>query len=62
MVAALRATPPADPALPVLIPGDPEMTERKRRLREGVPIPATLDRHIRDICERCGAPYVLQAE
>ena len=62
MIAMLRATPPADPALPVLVPGDPEMTERARRLSAGVPIPATLDRHIRDICERCGAPYLLQAE
>jgi LDH2 family malate/lactate/ureidoglycolate dehydrogenase len=60
MVALLRATPPADAALPVLVPGDPEMSERARRLGEGVPIPAALDRHIREICERCGAPYLLQ--
>lgn len=60
MVAALRATPPAEPGLPVLVPGDPEMAERARRLREGVPIPAALDRHVRDICARCGAPYLLQ--
>jgi len=61
MVALLRATPPADPAKPVLVPGDPEMTERTRRLAEGVPIPATLARQIREVCERCGAPYLLQA-
>lgn len=60
MVALLRATPAADPALPVLVPGDPEMTERAQRLREGIPIPAALDRQVRDICARCGAPYLLQ--
>ncbi|WPB86026.1 Ldh family oxidoreductase [Sediminicoccus rosea] len=59
LVDMLRATPPADPALPVLVPGDPEMRERERRQREGVPIPAALDRQIREICEGCGAPYLL---
>lgn len=60
MVAMLRASPPADPVLPVLVPGDPEMIERAHRLLDGVPISAALDRHIREICETCGAPYLLQ--
>ena len=60
MVEALRAAPPADPGRPVLVPGDPEEAERERRLREGIPIPSALDRHIRDICGRCGAAYVLR--
>ena len=60
MMEALRAAPPADPGRPVLVPGDPEEAERERRLREGIPIPPALDRHIRDICGRCGAAYVLQ--
>jgi LDH2 family malate/lactate/ureidoglycolate dehydrogenase len=60
MVEALRAAPPADPGRPVLVPGDPEEAERERRQREGIPIPPALDRHIRDICGRCGAAYVLQ--
>lgn len=55
----LHATPPADPGEPVLVAGDPEAEARERRLREGVPIPPALDRHVRDICGRCGAAYVL---
>jgi LDH2 family malate/lactate/ureidoglycolate dehydrogenase len=56
----LHATPPSDAAEPVLVAGEPEDQSRVRRLREGVPIPPALDRHIRDICGRCGADYVLQ--
>ena len=56
----LHATPPADPALPVLVAGEPEDRMRERRLAEGVPVPDTLDTLIRGICERCGAPYLLR--
>ncbi len=59
MIDVLHATPPSDPARPVLVAGDPEEAERARRLAEGIPVPAALDRHIRDICGRCGAAYVL---
>jgi LDH2 family malate/lactate/ureidoglycolate dehydrogenase len=60
MTGLLRGTPPADAAKPVLVPGDPEEAERARRRREGIPIPPALDTHIREICGRCGAAYVLQ--
>jgi len=43
----------------VLVAGDPEAAERERRLKNGIPIPEKLDKHIRDICGRCGAEYVL---
>jgi len=56
----LHATPPADPALPVLVAGEPEDMMRAKRLAEGVPVPATLDELIRGICDRCGAPYLLR--
>jgi LDH2 family malate/lactate/ureidoglycolate dehydrogenase len=56
----LHATPPADPAEPVLVAGEPEDAMRERRLREGVPVPDSLDALIRGICERCGAPYLLR--
>lgn len=59
MLDTLRATPPADPALPVLIPGDPEAAERARRQQEGIPVPARLAELIRAICTRCGADYCL---
>jgi LDH2 family malate/lactate/ureidoglycolate dehydrogenase len=55
----LHATPPVDPARPVLVAGDPEMVARERRLREGIPVPPALDRHIRAICERAEVEYLL---
>jgi LDH2 family malate/lactate/ureidoglycolate dehydrogenase len=60
MIDVLHGTPPADPDRPVLVPGEPEDLSRAERLRDGIPIPPTLDRHVRDICARCGATYVLQ--
>ena len=59
MLDVLRASPAADPARPVLVPGDPEAAERAKRLEVGIPVPPTLDQHVRDICARSGASYVL---
>lgn len=55
----LYTTPPLDPSRPVLVAGDPEAAERERRMKTGIPIPEKLHQHIRDICGRCGAQYVL---
>ncbi|MGT2509334.1 Ldh family oxidoreductase [Cupriavidus basilensis] len=52
----LHATPPADPAAPVLVPGDPEETTRAERLRHGVPLPEALVQQIREVSRRAGAP------
>ena len=60
LVDELHATPPTNPAEPVLVAGDPEAESRKRREREGIPIPPALAEKIRGICGRCGAPFVLQ--
>jgi uncharacterized oxidoreductase len=35
----LKATPPAAGSTEVLLPGEPEMRERRRRIRDGIPIP-----------------------
>ena len=58
----LRATPPADPARPVLVAGDPEAASRERRLREGIPLPPALLAKLRAVCEGCGAPFLLQPD
>jgi LDH2 family malate/lactate/ureidoglycolate dehydrogenase len=55
----LRATPPADPTLPVLVAGDPEAAKRETRLADGIPLPLTLIEKLRDVCARCGAPFLL---
>src|SRR5260221_5999068 len=49
VIDVLHATQPVDPALPVLVPGDPERASRERRLRDGIPIPASLLEKIREI-------------
>lgn len=59
-LAALRGTKPADPAKPVLIPGDPEDQERARRLEAGIPIPDSLSQHVRDVAAGCGVEFLLR--
>lgn len=59
VIDVMHATPAADPTKPVLVAGDPEEAERQRRLRDGIPMPASLDTLIRGICERSGAAYLL---
>lgn len=55
----LRATPPADPARPVMVPGDPERIAAARRGREGIPVGPGLLAKVREIAERAGVPFVL---
>ena len=55
----LHAVPPADPAKPVLVAGDPEALSREARLRDGIPIPDTLAARLRAVCEGCGAAFLL---
>ena len=56
----LHATPPIDPAQPVLVPGDPERASRADRLKNGIPLPDPLLEKIRAICERSAGPFVLR--
>lgn len=50
--AGLRASPPADPSLPVLVPGDPESAARKARGPAGITLPPGLVTALRDIAGR----------
>jgi LDH2 family malate/lactate/ureidoglycolate dehydrogenase len=59
VIDVLHATPPVDPAQPVLVPGDPEAAARERRLREGIPLPAPLLEKLRGVCERSGVAFIL---
>lgn len=56
----LHATRPANPAEPVLVPGDPEAAQHAERARLGIPLPAPLLRQIRDITARAGVADLLQ--
>jgi LDH2 family malate/lactate/ureidoglycolate dehydrogenase len=59
VIDVLHGTAPVDPAQPVLVPGDPEAASRERRLREGIPLPASLLGKLRAICERSGVAFIL---
>ena len=39
-VAYVKASPPVDPAAPVLVPGEPERIAREKRLRDGIEVDA----------------------
>ncbi len=60
LMAELRASPPADPAQPVLVPGDPEHEARRERLRTGLPMTETLFEEIRAVAAGSGAPFLLE--
>jgi LDH2 family malate/lactate/ureidoglycolate dehydrogenase len=59
VVDELRGARPVDPALPVLVAGDPEEAARAERASSGVPIPAALAERLRGVCERSAAPFLL---
>ena len=60
LTAGLRATPPVDPARPVLVPGDPEHEARRERLRTGIPMTETLFEEIRAVAAGSNAPFLLE--
>lgn len=62
LVAALRATPPADPDVPVLVAGDPEYECEEERRRNGIPVPAKLFVQLREMADRAQADFLLEAE
>lgn len=54
LIDALHATPPADPARPVLVAGDIEWRTRATREAEGIPIERKLLDELAALCERAG--------
>lgn len=59
LIDTLKATPPADPAQPVLVAGEPERAARAEREREGVPVSDTLVEELRRAAETSGAAFLL---
>lgn len=59
MIDMLHATPPVDPARPVLVAGDPEYATFAERSESGVPLPETLLGELREVVGRCNAPWLL---
>jgi LDH2 family malate/lactate/ureidoglycolate dehydrogenase len=49
-------------AMAGLLPGDPEEAERAVLLRDGIPVPAALAKHLPEIRDRCGTHYLLQED
>ena len=58
---AMRATPAADPARPVMVAGDPERRNAAARMRDGIPMGANLRASVKAIAAECGAPWLLDA-
>ncbi len=56
---ALRATKPIDPEQPVMVAGDPERANAKRRMQQGIPVGPNLLAKVRAIAEESGAPWLL---
>jgi len=54
MIAYAKGSPAADPALPVLVPGEPERLSAEARRRDGVPIDPTTWGEIMDAARRVG--------
>ncbi len=59
MIDMLHATPPVDPARPVLVAGDPEYAMFAERSETGVPLPETLLNELRAVVSRCNAPWLM---
>jgi LDH2 family malate/lactate/ureidoglycolate dehydrogenase len=59
LIATLHAAPPADPAAPVLVPGEPEERARRERAAQGIPVPPSLARQIRSLCAEADVAFLL---
>ena len=59
VAATLRAAPPLDPQLPVLMPGDIEHGNLAERSQNGVPLPRTLIHQLAELSRELGVPFHL---
>lgn len=62
LIDTLRATPPADPARPVMAPGDIEWRTRAARQDAGIPVPGKLRAELQALCARARAAFLLDTE
>ena len=62
MTEALRATPAADEAAPVMMAGDPQYLCEDERLAQGIPLPPKFETQLREIAQRAGTPFILEKE
>jgi len=53
----VKASPPADPALPVLVAGEPELASRRKRTAEGVPVDPTTWEELRGAAKAVGVEF-----
>ena len=53
----VKASPPADPSLPVLVAGEPELAWRARRLAEGIPVERATWEQLRGAAAEVGAVF-----
>jgi uncharacterized oxidoreductase len=54
----VKASPPADPAQPVLVAGEPEAAARAARLAGGIPVPGAIWEEIRAAGRAVGAAEI----
>jgi LDH2 family malate/lactate/ureidoglycolate dehydrogenase len=55
----LRATKPVDATQPVMVAGDPQWNNAKKRMQDGIPVGPGLMNQVRQIAQASAAPWVL---
>jgi len=55
----LRATKPVDPAMPVMVAGDPQWNNAAQRMCDGIPVGPGLLGQIRQIAQASAARWLL---
>lgn len=55
----LRATPPIDPARPVMVAGDPQRAIAAQRMAQGIPVGPGLLAQVRQVAQAAAAPWLL---